>query len=161
MLFRTFFKSYIVLQFHSYNFKFTRNLVLYGHCEVIRTDKICDFIILMAKFYIYRCKVQSINLNININRTINRAAKVSKTIFSDFDIILHMATFKKSRRSKIQIILQLTKSSVQPEVDGPFLLKPEQRDTKSLFCLMQLLFCHIIDRSLCSFYLFFGQIIAQ
>ena len=52
--------------FHSHNFRFTHNLVLFGHCEVIKTDKICDFIILMAKFYIYRCKVQSINLNINI-----------------------------------------------------------------------------------------------
>ena len=33
-----------------------------------------------------------------INRTINRAAKVSKAIFSDFDIILHMATFKKIKK---------------------------------------------------------------
>jgi len=48
---------------HSVNFRFTKSLILFGHCEIIRTDKICDFIILMAKFFIYRCKVQNINLN--------------------------------------------------------------------------------------------------
>ena len=44
---------------NSKNFKFTKNLVIFGKCEVIKTDKICDFIILLAKFYIYRCKVQN------------------------------------------------------------------------------------------------------
>ena len=44
---------------HSNNFRFTKNLVIFGKCEVIKTDKICDFIILLAKFYIYRCKVQN------------------------------------------------------------------------------------------------------
>ena len=59
---------------HSFNFKFTKNLVFFGHCEKITTDKICDFIILMAKFFIYRCKVQGINLNIKhfINELYNR-----------------------------------------------------------------------------------------
>jgi len=51
---------------HSFNFKFTKNLVFFGHCETIATDKICDFIILMAKFFIYRCKVQGINLNVKL-----------------------------------------------------------------------------------------------
>ena len=54
---------------HSCNFRFTQNLIIFGQCEVIRTDKICDFMILMAKFYIYRCKVQSINLNIKLFMT--------------------------------------------------------------------------------------------
>ena len=44
---------------HSYNFKFTKNLIIFGKCEFIKTDKICDFIILIAKLYIYRCKVQN------------------------------------------------------------------------------------------------------
>ena len=44
---------------HSNNFKFTKNLVIFGKCEIIKTDKICDFIILLAKLYIYRCKVQN------------------------------------------------------------------------------------------------------
>ena len=51
---------------HAHNFKFTEKLVLFGKCEIISTDKICDFIILVAKFYIYRCKVQTTNLNLKI-----------------------------------------------------------------------------------------------
>ena len=51
---------------HAHNFKFTEKLVLFGKWEIIITDKICDFIILVAKFYIYRCKVQTTNLNLKI-----------------------------------------------------------------------------------------------
>ena len=49
---------------HSFNFKFTKNLVLFGICDTIKTDKICIFIITLAKFYLYRCKVQSTNPSI-------------------------------------------------------------------------------------------------
>ena len=38
---------------------------MFGLCENLKTDKICDFITLMAKFYIYRCKVQHNDLNVN------------------------------------------------------------------------------------------------
>ena len=51
---------------HAHNFKFTENLVLFGKCKEICTDKICNLIILVAKFYIYRCKVQNNNLNVNV-----------------------------------------------------------------------------------------------
>ena len=51
---------------HAHNFKFTEKLVLFGKWEIIITDKIYDFIILVAKFYIYRCKVQTTNLNLKI-----------------------------------------------------------------------------------------------
>ena len=51
---------------HAHNFKFTEHLVLFGKCNDICTDKICNLIILLAKFYIYRCKVQNNNLNINV-----------------------------------------------------------------------------------------------
>ena len=51
---------------HSNNFKFTKNLVLFGKCEVIKTDKVCDFIILLAKLYIYRCKVQGQPPTVNL-----------------------------------------------------------------------------------------------
>ena len=50
---------------HAYKFRFTEKYVLFGLCESIKTDKICDFITLMAKFYIYRCKVQHNDLNVN------------------------------------------------------------------------------------------------
>jgi len=51
---------------HSHNFKLTKHLVIFGKCEIIRTDNICDLIILLSKYYIYRCKVQSQTLNINL-----------------------------------------------------------------------------------------------
>ena len=35
---------------HAHNFKFTENLVIFGNCSVISTDKICYLIILIAKF---------------------------------------------------------------------------------------------------------------
>ena len=44
--------------------RFSKNLILFGYCFEITTDSICDLIILIAKYYIYRCKVQKLNLNI-------------------------------------------------------------------------------------------------
>lgn len=49
---------------HSFNFRFTKNLILFGFCSEITTDPICDLIILIAKYFIYRCKVQKVNLSI-------------------------------------------------------------------------------------------------
>ena len=51
---------------HSHNFRFTHNLVFFGVCDSIQTDNICNLIILMAKFYIYRCKVQKNDLNLKV-----------------------------------------------------------------------------------------------
>ena len=51
---------------HAHKFRFTENLVIFGKCDLISTDKICDLIILIAKFYIYRSKVQNNILNINV-----------------------------------------------------------------------------------------------
>ena len=48
---------------HAHNFKFNEQLVLLGYSDNIYTDKICDLIVLMAKFYIYRCKVNQIDLS--------------------------------------------------------------------------------------------------
>ena len=50
---------------HSHNFHFTETLVLFGYSSIIKTDSVCDLIILMAKFYIYRCKVNQRVLNKN------------------------------------------------------------------------------------------------
>lgn len=49
---------------HIHNFIIDENLVVFGHSEQIKTDKTCQFIILLAKFYIYRSKVQDTILNI-------------------------------------------------------------------------------------------------
>ena len=51
---------------NTHNFKIDENLALFGQSENIKTDKICEFIILLAKFYIYRSKVQDTVLNIRI-----------------------------------------------------------------------------------------------
>ena len=51
---------------HAYKFKFEEKYILFCLNEKIHTDKTCDFIALNAKLYIYKCKVQHIELNINI-----------------------------------------------------------------------------------------------
>ena len=51
---------------HAHYFEFTEHLVLFGKSNDIFTGKICNLIILLAKLYIYRCKVQNNNLNINV-----------------------------------------------------------------------------------------------
>ena len=45
---------------HANRFHFTKELILFGLCDKIRTDKICDLIILLAKHHIYKCKVRNI-----------------------------------------------------------------------------------------------------
>ena len=49
---------------HAHNFKIDEKLALFGHSEQIKTDQTCQLIILLAKFYIYRSKVQDTILNI-------------------------------------------------------------------------------------------------
>ena len=43
---------------HARNFKFNKQYVLFGVSSVLKTDKICDFITLIAKYFIYKSKVQ-------------------------------------------------------------------------------------------------------
>ena len=45
---------------HVHKFRFTKDLVLFGICDTIKTDTILDLIILLGKQYIYKCKVKSI-----------------------------------------------------------------------------------------------------
>ena len=44
---------------HTNRFHFTKELILFGVCDKIKTDKICDLIILLAKHHIYKCKVRN------------------------------------------------------------------------------------------------------
>lgn len=44
---------------HCSQLKFNEELILFGNSESITTDKILDLIIVMAKFYIYKCKLQN------------------------------------------------------------------------------------------------------
>ena len=69
---------------HSHKFKLDEQLVLFGKSKNISTDSICDLIILMAKFYIYRCKVQGnvLNCRVFINEIFNRYC-VEKLVFKD------------------------------------------------------------------------------
>ena len=50
---------------HVHNFSFNEHLVIFGYSEIMRTDEIANLIILLAKYFIYRCKVQKMNPNIN------------------------------------------------------------------------------------------------
>ena len=40
-----------------HNFSFSERLVLFGQSNFVYTDEVCNLIILMAKYFIYRCKV--------------------------------------------------------------------------------------------------------
>ena len=51
---------------HAHKFRFEEKYVLFCLHEKIHTDKTCDLIALNAKLYIYKCKVQHTELNINI-----------------------------------------------------------------------------------------------
>ena len=55
-------------------FNIDENLVIFGHSERIQSDQVSDLIILLAKYYIYRSKVQRtiLNINIFINELYNR-----------------------------------------------------------------------------------------
>ena len=48
---------------HSKNFRIDESLAIFGQSEQIKADRICEFIILVAKYYIYRSKVQGSVLN--------------------------------------------------------------------------------------------------
>ena len=50
---------------HAHKFKFTKSLVLLGTSDCIKTDLVCDLIILIGKFYIYKCKVLKIEMSIS------------------------------------------------------------------------------------------------
>ena len=51
---------------NSHNLSFNAHLIIFGESDVMRTDKICELIILTAKLYIYKCKVQRSKVKINI-----------------------------------------------------------------------------------------------
>jgi len=44
---------------HAVNFKFTEKLVLFGTDENIKTDAVIDFIIVLAKSFMYSCKIDN------------------------------------------------------------------------------------------------------
>ena len=43
---------------HAEKMSFNKRLIHFGNCNLVFTDPVCDLIILMAKMFIYRCKVQ-------------------------------------------------------------------------------------------------------
>ena len=51
---------------HSHKFRIDEKLVFLGKSENVKTDQICKLTLLIAKFYIYRCKVQGNKLNISL-----------------------------------------------------------------------------------------------
>ena len=50
---------------NSHNFSFSENLVMFGQSDYVYTDEICNLMILLAKYFIYKCKVQQSCLNLN------------------------------------------------------------------------------------------------
>ena len=63
---------------------FNVKLIFYGHCEYIFTDAVLDKIILLAKMFIYRNKVQGQILNIqNFIRYVYERYTIEKQISKD------------------------------------------------------------------------------
>ena len=50
---------------NSHNFSFSENLVMFGQSDNVYTDEICNLMILLAKYFFYKCKVQQSCLNLN------------------------------------------------------------------------------------------------
>ena len=70
--------------FHANHLVFNVKLIFYGHCEYIFTDAVLDKIILLAKMFIYRNKVQGQILNIqNFIRYIYDRYSIEKQISKD------------------------------------------------------------------------------
>ena len=66
---------------HVHNFHFTKDLVLFGMCHNIKTDTILDLIILLAKQYIYSCKVKTTLPSFaTFKYIINERYKIEKTL---------------------------------------------------------------------------------
>jgi hypothetical protein len=49
---------------HCYNMGFSKELILFGVRLNTRTDKVMDLLLLLAKFYIYKCKLQDVYPNL-------------------------------------------------------------------------------------------------
>jgi hypothetical protein len=45
---------------HCHNFNVNKHLILFGVKEGVRSDAVIDFIMLLAKFYVYKCKLQNV-----------------------------------------------------------------------------------------------------
>ena len=87
---------------HTYNFTFSESLVLFGKDNNIETDKICDLIILMGKYFIYRCKVQKTNLNLKyFIRELHNRYRIEEIIHDNSQ------DFKNSWRPYTQIFQSL------------------------------------------------------
>ena len=70
--------------FHANHLVFNVKLIFYGHCEYIFTDAVLDKIILLAKMFIYRNKVQGQILNIqNFIRYVYERYTIEKQISKD------------------------------------------------------------------------------
>ena len=69
---------------HIKNLILTEKLVMFGQSTTLKVDEIFQLIILMAKYFIYRCKVQKINLNIkHFMRELYNRFKIEKHIYQN------------------------------------------------------------------------------
>ena len=88
---------------HLQNLYFNEELILFGTSEKMKIDQICSLIILTAKFFIYRCKVQKINPIIKLfKQELNKRYEMEKFNHSD------SARFKDSWRPYINLFRSLT-----------------------------------------------------
>ncbi len=77
---------------HASNVKITCNLVLFGVDNKLKTDKVFDFIIIFAKSYIYRCKLEKCMPSLlSFQKQLNSRFKIEKynAIIND-----HLSTFE-------------------------------------------------------------------
>ena len=66
---------------HICNLKLSPELVIFGCKDNLKTDSIFDLLLLLAKYFIYRCKVQMVQLNIiNFQNEAKKRYEIEKSI---------------------------------------------------------------------------------
>ena len=66
---------------HICNLKLSPELVIFGCKDNLKTDSIFDLLLLLAKYFIYRCKVQMVQLNIlNFQNEAKQRYEIEKSI---------------------------------------------------------------------------------
>ena len=66
---------------HSCNLKIDKELVLFGTKEKTVTDPVFDFLVLFAKFFLYKCKLQNVRPNfVNFQTVLKKRFQVEKYI---------------------------------------------------------------------------------
>ena len=67
---------------HICNLKLSLELMIFGCKDNLKTDSIFNLLLLLAKYFIYRCKLQMVQLNIiNFQNEVKKRYEIEKSIY--------------------------------------------------------------------------------